>query len=45
MAVVFQVEGSSIKQRILQLKKTKGIVWKCQYGFYGIPACLYLFFA
>lgn len=40
MAVVFQMEGSSIKQRILQLKETKGMVCKYQYGFYGIPACL-----
>lgn len=44
MAVVFQMEGSSNKQRILQLKETKGMVCKYKHGFCGILVCLYLFF-
>lgn len=41
MAVVFQMEGTSNKQRILQLKETKGMVCKYKYGFCGISVCLY----
>lgn len=41
IAVVFQMESSSDKQRILQLKETKGMACNYKHGFYGIPAWLY----